>query len=230
MHSLMPPFMRPARLGRTPETRIPRRSLAAMRAATLSVGLACVGLAGLGLAFAEPAMAGKWADRIVRVTDPKAPRGLPEQGPVSVQWSDPAKFSEIRGSANRNEAERGDWVTDIAKYLRERAERRLPGDERLEVTITDIRRAGNFEPWRGVQYQDVRILRDLYWPRIAIDFKRSRADGSVVAEGQRVLSDPAYLSNASVIGEGDPLRYEKALIERWLRRELRQDALSANAP
>jgi hypothetical protein len=220
-------LMRPTWSGRLPEGHAFRRSL---HTAALSLGLVCAGLTGLGLVWAEPAQAGKWSDRIVRVTDPKAPRNLPEQGPVSVQWSDPAKFSEIRGSANRNEAERGDWVTDIATYLRERAERRLPGDERLEVTITDIRRAGNFEPWRGVQYQDVRILRDLYWPRIAIDFKRTRADGSVVAEGQRVLSDPAYLSNASVIGEGDPLRYEKALIERWLRRELRQDALSANAP
>jgi hypothetical protein len=183
----------------------------------------------VGLAFSGIAQAGKFSDRIVRITDPKAPRSLPEQGRVSVQWNDPAKFSELRGSGNRHEAERGDWVTDLARYLRKSAERRLPDDERLEVTITDIRRAGNYEPWRGLEYRDVRILRDLYWPQIKIDFKWLRPDSSVAAEGQRVLSDPSYLGSASVIGEGDPLRYEKALIDRWLQRELANKALSATA-
>jgi hypothetical protein len=194
------------------------------RLATLSIGLACV-----ALVFAATAHAGKLSDRIVRVTEPNAPRNLPEDGRVAVQWSDPAKFSEIRGSGNRSEAERGDWVTDLARHLRKSAERRLPGDERLEVTITDIRRAGNYEPWRGIHYNDVRILRDLYWPRIALDFKLMRADGSVVAEGQRVLSDPSYLGSASTTSEGDPLRYEKQLIDRWVRRELQNVDLSGNA-
>ncbi len=180
-----------------------------------------------GTLFIDSAHAGKFSDRIVRITDPKAPRSLPAEGMVAVSWNDPAKFSELRGSGNRSEAERGDWVTDLARYLRQRAERKLPGDERLEVTITDIRRAGNFEPWRGIEYRDVRILRELYWPRIAIDFKLTRADGSVAAEGQRVLSDPSYLGSSSAAGEGDPLRYEKALIDRWVRRELGRSDLSA---
>lgn len=197
-------------------------SAALLWAMTLSIATLVTGTLSIGTAHA-----GKFSDRIVRVTDPKAPRNLPAEGTVAVSWNDPAKFSELRGSGNRSEAERGDWVTDLARYLRQRAERKLPGDERLEVTITDIRRAGNFEPWRGIEFRDVRILRELYWPRIAIDFKLTRADGSIAAEGQRVLSDPSYLGSSSIAGEGDPLRYEKALIDRWVRRELGRSELSA---
>jgi hypothetical protein len=199
-----------------------------LRATALSFGLICTGLACAGLVFASTAHAGKRSDRIVRVTDPKAPRSLPEEGRVAVQWTDPAKFSELRGSGNRSEAERGDWVTDLARYLRQSAERRLPSDKRLDVTITDIRRAGNYEPWRGIQYNDVRILREIYWPRITLDFKLIRADGSVATEGRRVLSDPSFLSSVSMASEGDPLRYEKTLIDRWVRREL-QNAELANS-
>jgi Protein of unknown function (DUF3016) len=202
---------------------LPRR---ARPAALLWVTALSIAALMAGTLFVGTAHAGKFSDRIVRVTDPKAPRSLPVQGTVAVSWEDPAKFSELRGSGNRSEAERGDWVTDLARYLRQRAERKLPGDERLEVTITDIRRAGNFEPWRGIEFRDVRILRELYWPRIAIDFKLTRADGSVAAEGQRVLSDPSYLGSSSIAGEGDPLRYEKALIDRWVRRELGRSELS----
>lgn len=190
-----------------------------LRAAILSCAIAVSVVVSMGVS-ATPAFAGKFADRIVRVTDPNAPRSLPEQGPVSVRWDDPAKFSELRGSHNRYEAERGDWVTDIATYLRKQAERKLPAGERLEVAIVDIRRAGNYEPWHGFEYRDVRIMRELYWPKIEIAVKRIGADGAVADERAYTLSDPAYLGSATRANEGDPLRYEKAMIDRWVRREL----------
>ncbi len=200
---------------RSRSIRTPRRWGIGLIAATFALSIAA------SFVFsAAPAFAGKFADRIVRVTDPNAPRQLPEQGPVSVRWDDPAKFSELRGSHNRYEAERGDWVADIARYLRKQAERKLADGERLEVAIVDIRRAGNYEPWLGFDYRDVRIMRELYWPKIDIAVKRIGADGAVVDERAYILSDPAYLGSATRIGEGDPLRYEKAMIDRWVRREL----------
>lgn len=200
-------------------TRSPRRrSIVSIAAGwTRSVGIAMSLFVAL---TAAPAYAGKFADRIVRVTDPNAPRSLPDAGPVSVRWDDPAKFSELRGSQNRYEAERGDWVADIARYLRKQVERKLPEGERLEVAIVDIRRAGNYEPWHGFEYRDVRIMRELYWPQIELAVKRTAADGSVVSDRSYMLSDPAYLGSATRASEGDPLRYEKALIDRWVRREL----------
>ena len=44
------------------------------------------------------------------VTDPEAPRSLPAEGPVAVQWTDPAQFTELKFSGNRWEAQRGNWV------------------------------------------------------------------------------------------------------------------------
>ena len=53
------------------------------------------------------------------VTDPSRPRALPADGPVSVEWTDPAEFSELRFSQNRWEAQQGDWVTQLARYLQQ---------------------------------------------------------------------------------------------------------------
>ena len=50
------------------------------------------------------------------VTDPSLPRELPADGAVSVHWSDPAQFTELRLTHNRWAAERGDWVTDLARH------------------------------------------------------------------------------------------------------------------
>jgi hypothetical protein len=157
--------------------------------------------------------------RVRHVTDPDAPRALPEEGSVSVSWSDPAQFSDLRYSGNRSEARRGNWVVRIAEHLRKRAELRLPAGEQLQVEITDIKRAGNYEPWRGIQLQDVRIVREIYPPRIELRFRRTDASGRVLEEGERELVDHAFLIGGTSALDSDPLRYEKAMIDRWLRRE-----------
>ena len=51
------------------------------------------------------------------VTDPALPRALPADGPVSVEWTDPAPFSDIRFSGNPWEAQRGHWVQQLAQHL-----------------------------------------------------------------------------------------------------------------
>ncbi len=155
------------------------------------------------------------------VTDPDAPRSLPAEGPVDVSWTDPAQFSEIRQSGNRWEARRGDWVEQLAKYLRKRAARDLSQGERLDVTFTDIKRAGNYEPWRSSRFDSARIVRDIYPPRITLEFTLSGADGRVIEQGERKLTDLTFLMNSSAVGNSDTLRYEKRLIDDWLSKEFR---------
>jgi hypothetical protein len=105
--------------------------------------------------------------------------------------------------------------------LIKRATTLLPAGDRLEVSITDIKLAGGYEPWHGPQLRYVRFMKDVYPPRIDLDFKLTDSNGKVVREGSRKLRDLGYLQNgAARVGNTDPLRYDKALIDSWLRREL----------
>ncbi len=169
----------------------------------------------LALALTATAAAAKTRN----VTDPEAPRSLPEAGPVAVQWTDPAQFTELKFSGNRWEAQRGNWVFQLAEHLRKETEKRLPEGERLEVTITDIDRAGKFEPGRSIHLDSVRIMREIYPPMIELSFKRYGADGQLIDEGERRLRDMMYLSNASIARTSDSLRYEKSMIDDWARSE-----------
>jgi hypothetical protein len=94
----------------------------------------------------------------------------------------------------------------------------LPAGERADVEILDIKRAGEFE-WIGTQNDDVRILRDLYPPRMRVQFRRTDAGGQVIAEGERTISDLDYLMGSQPVPTTDPLRYEKRMIDRWVQRE-----------
>ncbi|NLB59074.1 MAG: DUF3016 domain-containing protein [Gammaproteobacteria bacterium] len=153
------------------------------------------------------------------VTDPTAPRMLETGDPVAVEWTDPAGFSEIRTSFNRLEASRGNWVHDLAEHLRDGIQARIGEDEHVQVLITDIDRAGDFEPQRGPQMDHVRIMRDIHWPRMSLECEQRDASGTVVNGGARQLSDPSYLHATQGRAGHDPLRYEKTMIDRWLRQE-----------
>jgi len=171
----------------------------------------------LALAVASTATAG-----VRYVTDPQAPRALPESDSVNVRWEDPSRFSELRYSGNRWEAAQGNWVQELALYLRDRAQQRLPAGQRLDVDILDIRRAGSFEPWHGPNVQYTRIIRDVYPPRMTLNVRLTDANGNVIAQGERKLSDMAFLMSDSSTLNTDPLRFEKRMIDRWLAQELRE--------
>jgi hypothetical protein len=141
-----------------------------------------------------------------------------ENARVTVDWTDPAQFTELKHYRSHRDFRPADWLDPLAKYLRTRAERVLPAGERLEVTFTDVQRAGNYEPWHGPRLDDVRIVRDIYPPRIDLRFRLLDANGSVLREGERTLRDSAFLMRDGA-HETDSLRFEKRLLSDWLRKE-----------
>lgn len=167
------------------------------------------------------ALAGCASSSSNHLLSPDAPRSLPDDGPVHVSWGDPSQFSEITSSGNRHAAAQGDWLIQLATYLRTQAGKQLPDGHRLELTIVDIKRAGQYEPWQGIERQDVRIIRDIYPPRMTVKFRQLDANGQVIKEGERTLTDPAFLTGSAPLSDSDPLRYEKRMIDNWVKREFR---------
>lgn len=139
---------------------------------------------------------------------------------VKVDWTDPSQFADVRENPATSPATRNpeEWVASLSRWLQQRAARALPAGDRLDVTFTDIKRAGAYEPWRGPQWMDVRIIKDIYSPRIDLRFTLRDARGNVLSEGTRSLKDMAFLRRGTLEND-DPLRYEKRMLEDWLRTE-----------
>jgi len=138
---------------------------------------------------------------------------------IQVTYARPENFSENRQFGPQDRYNRVDYLDALREHLIERAAQWLPAGLRLQVTITDIKLAGAYEPWRGSRLDRVRIMKDIYPPRIDLDFKLTDRSGAVLREGSRKLRNLAYLQgDAGRIGDSDPLRYDKALLDAWLRR------------
>jgi hypothetical protein len=138
---------------------------------------------------------------------------------VQVTWAPEQQLSEVKD----NPMQRGwlkpkDWEKSLGDYLVQRADRLLPEGQQLQVSIDNIKLAGAFEPWRGPDAQDIRFLKDIYPPSMDLHFRLLGADGKVVREGSANLRDLAYLQH-TVPTSTDQLRYDKRMIDDWLRRE-----------
>jgi hypothetical protein len=49
----------------------------------------------------------------------------------------------------------------------------------------------------------------------------------VIGQGERKLQDTGYLHNIGRQSDTDPLRYEKRLLDDWIRRDLRNEATAS---
>jgi len=107
---------------------------------------------------------------------------------------------------------------ELQKFMREMGERYVPRGMQLEIKVTDIDLAGDFEPWRGPQFDQVRITRDIYPPRISLEFRLTDGSGGIVSAGKRELRDIAY-QRRLVRPLDDYLRYEKDILRDWFRSE-----------
>jgi hypothetical protein len=136
---------------------------------------------------------------------------------VQVEFQRPEQFTD---AAERNPADdqaRAFYLERLARYLSERAAPLLRPGQRLNIVITDVDRAGAYEPWRR-KLGDVRIVRNVYPVRIDLAFRLEDGNGVVLEQGERKLRDSYFLDRWHT--PNDPLRYEKALLDDWLEREL----------
>ena len=142
-------------------------------------------------------------------------------GRVSVVFVCPEKFTDSTDDAMASDASRQLVLDELKAHFELLAKRYIPAGQRLELTINDVDLAGSYEPWRGMDFDHVRIMRDIYPPSINLSFRLLATDGKVLAEGTRQLRDFGYLQIYSM-PSSDPLCYDKGMISSWMRMEFKR--------
>jgi hypothetical protein len=137
---------------------------------------------------------------------------------VEVVYVDPQKFTDVRNGYTQTDSARDFYLAEIRRYIERRAAGRLADGDSFRVTITDVELAGDYEA-RRPSVTNVRIIREVNPARIDLSFRLARADGTVLAEGERRLRSTGYPVGVG-IDPADPLRYEKGLLDDWLRQDL----------
>lgn len=145
-------------------------------------------------------------------------------GTVEVTFVAPEKFADVKDDYMETEKGRDALLDQLKNHLVSTGGRYVKPDQRLEIKVTEVDLAGDFEPWRGPQFQDVRIVKDLYPPHVTLEFRLIGSDGKVISEGKRDLRNLGYLMTSSPFPLSDPLRHDKEMLTNWLRQEFKRQS------
>lgn len=137
---------------------------------------------------------------------------------VAVNFHEADKFTDVRESFGDSSSQH--YLDLLSQHLQRKASALLPPGQKLTVTFTDIDLAGDFLPLRS-SMQDIRVIKDIYLPHMSLSFKITDADGKVIKEGSRRLTDLNFMNNLGLIGRNEPLYYDKVLLDDWVNKELR---------
>jgi len=140
---------------------------------------------------------------------------------VEVVFIQPEKFTDLKDEYMDSGRAREHILGEIQSQLQMLGRRYVGEGQHLEVKVIDVDLAGDFEPWRGMGFDDIRIMREIYPPRMEIEFRLTDASGKVLSEGKRQLRSLGYLMTTAM-PTWDPLRYDKELLREWMGREFKR--------
>ena len=124
---------------------------------------------------------------------------------VTVSYDHPEHFTETRKvRALAPQRADDDYLKVLKSYIEDRASRILPPGERLDIVVTDIDRAGDFEPWHRGTLREVRINRLVE----QTFFAEAIVDGAV--ESRTVDTRPSDAINLALL-TGAPIYVDPAV-------------------
>ena len=133
---------------------------------------------------------------------------------VTVNYDKPDEFIDMP----RSPQDREQVLKEVSRHFAQLA-KNLPAGQDLKVTITDMDLAGRLEPRRWAM-DDIRIMRGgADWPVIVLSYTLEQ-NGQVVKSGTDTLKNMMYQQRINRYSSGEPLRYEKQMIDDWFQKTI----------
>ena len=146
------------------------------------------------------------------------------QAAVDVAFEHPETYTDAGLHGDHSVREREATMRALRRTMDELGQRYLRPGQSLAVTFLDIDLAGRFEPWRAFA-SETRFMRDVTWPRMTLRYALAE-NGRVIRSGEEEISDQNYLVGSNAVFSGEPLRYEKAMLEAWFKARVAADPRS----
>ena len=135
------------------------------------------------------------------------------QAAVTVKFVKSDSFVDIGRWSGRPD----ETLKEIEEHLQAQAAKYLTGSQDLVIEVTDINLAGEEEPW-GRHMDRLRILRQVTIPTMDLTFKLSEGS-KLLKEGKAHVVDMNYMDRFNRYSPSDQLRFEKRMLDNWLKGE-----------
>lgn len=139
---------------------------------------------------------------------------------VQVNWQQPEKYTDIRPSNSTRKAYQ-ERVTKAFDKIWMEVAKDLPAGYQLAITVKDLDLAGDVNPLYRIDNNDIRVVKDIYFPRMTIDYRLTDANGQQLDAGTDVrIKDTSFMSSQPTGFRSDEFAYEKRMLKDWYRKTI----------
>lgn len=142
---------------------------------------------------------------------------------VKVNWQDPDKYTDIRPTNETKDAFRQRLFEALDEVFRDNA-KVLPENYLLEINVTNLDLAGDTNVLHPNNGHDIRLVKDIYWPRMSLQFSLKNDTGAMISEGKANLSDMNFLFTHRIVTSHTGFEYEERMINNWFKEQQRSNA------
>ena len=133
---------------------------------------------------------------------------------VEVKWSNPDKYRDIDAAQGHRKHFRERLFKSLEKHFAKVASS-LPEQQKLMLDFTDIDLAGDVD-FSGTKR--VRIIKELYSPRLEFSYQLLDADKSVIKTAEVSLKDMGFLMSSGLRYQSKSFGYEKEMFDDWFKK------------
>ncbi|WP_426369608.1 DUF3016 domain-containing protein [Pseudocolwellia sp. HL-MZ7] len=142
-------------------------------------------------------------------------------GESEVTWTDPDKYTDVR-SGNENRKHFKERIFKSFEKHFAKLSQKLPEGKTLKINVTNVDLAGDV---RFSSMQQIRIVKDIYIPRLEFSYELVNADKSLAASGEVDLKDMGFMTSSSAYKSSSDLYYEKRMINKWFKNNFIPDKI-----
>ncbi|GIU07469.1 DUF3016 domain-containing protein [Shewanella glacialipiscicola] len=141
-----------------------------------------------------------------------------EDGVVKIIWQNPKEFRDIKSSGEIQSRYEKRLFETLTKNVNKEASKILKPNQKLEMTMTDVDLAGDMRPTFGATTDDLRVIKDIYPPRMTFSYQILEND-KVIIVGEEKLSDMGFLGGIHSSTD-KPFVYETKMLTEWLKKTI----------
>ncbi len=141
-------------------------------------------------------------------------------GQARVTWQEPDGYTDIREGNDLRDSFRQTLFRDFELLFADLA-KQLPDGCMLDITVTDVDLAGEVNPMHFGLWQDIRVIKALYWPRMSFDYKLTDSTGQMLVSGHEDIKDMAFFDRG-VQRRLTRFSFEERMLRDWFGKMLRE--------
>lgn len=135
-----------------------------------------------------------------------------------VTWTDHEKYRDIHSGNEGRKHFRERTFKSFEKHFAKLAED-LPKGQTLKVNVTDVDLAGDT---RSGGINQLRIIKDIYFPRMNFSYELTDTDGSIITSGEIILKDMNFMMGSNSKYRNKSLSYEKVMLDDWFAKTFKE--------